>query len=113
MRCAMPDLNTHSYLPRPTAEQDAAYTSEWTAGIIDRPLPNAPATTLVAVRTAAREGFDRIVFEFDERVPGFHIEYIDRPVRRCRSGKVTQLAGSSSGCTRRTPRPSYSGNPIT
>src|SRR5690606_28110133 len=49
--------------------------------------------TLVAVRTAAHDSFDRIVFEFDERVPGFHIEYIDRPVRKCGSGKATQLAG--------------------
>lgn len=75
------------------AERDAAYVSEWAAGIIDRPQPNAPVATLVAVRTGTHEGFDRIVFEFDQRVPGYHIEYIDRPVRKCGSGNVTQLAG--------------------
>ncbi len=79
--------------PQADAERDVAYASEWTAGIIDRPQPNAPAAMLVAVRTGDHDGFDRIVFEFDERVPGYHIEYIDRPVRKCGSGDVTQVAG--------------------
>ncbi|NWO06361.1 MAG: hypothetical protein HLX50_11885 [Alteromonadaceae bacterium] len=34
-----------------------------------------------------------MVFEFDERVPGYHIEYIDKPVRKCGSGKVAPVAG--------------------
>ena len=74
-------------------ERDTVQTLEWTAGIIDRPQLDAPAATLVAVRSGAHDGFDRIVFEFDERVPGYHTEYIDRPVRKCGSGKVTQMAG--------------------
>ncbi|SFR42541.1 hypothetical protein SAMN05216203_0191 [Marinobacter daqiaonensis] len=75
------------------AGPDATSTSEWTAGIIDRPQPDAPPATLLAVRTDTHEGFDRIVFEFDERVPGYHTEYIDQPVRKCGSGKVTQVGG--------------------
>lgn len=74
-------------------ERDVAHASEWTAGIIDRPRSDAPAAMLVAVRTGAHDGFDRVVFEFEERVPGYHIEYIDKPVRKCGSGKVTQVAG--------------------
>jgi hypothetical protein len=74
-------------------EPSAIYLSEWTAGIIDRPRPDQPVAKLVDVRTGRHEGFDRIVFEFDERVPGYHIEYIDQPVRKCGSGKVTPLAG--------------------
>lgn len=79
--------------PQSDAERDAAYASQWTAGIIDRPQPDAPAATLVAVRTGTHDGFDRVVFEFDGRVPGYHTEYIDRPVRKCGSGHVTQMAG--------------------
>lgn len=75
------------------AERDIAYASGWTAGIVDRPQLNAPAATLVAVRAGTPGGFDRIVFEFKERVPGYHIEYIDRPVRKCGSGDVTPMAG--------------------
>ena len=74
-------------------ERAVARVSEWTAGIIDRPRSDAPAATLVAVRTGAHDGFDRVVFEFEERVPGYHTEYIDQPVRKCGSGKVTQVAG--------------------
>jgi len=74
-------------------EPSAVYLSEWTAGIIDRPRSDQPVARLVAVRTGTHEGFDRVVFEFDERVPGYHIEYIDKPVRKCGSGKVAPLAG--------------------
>lgn len=74
-------------------EPSAVYLSEWTAGIIDRPRSDQPVARLVAVRTGTHEGFDRVVFEFDERVPGYHIEYIDQPVRKCGSGKVAPLAG--------------------
>ncbi|GGY66156.1 AMIN-like domain-containing (lipo)protein [Marinobacter zhanjiangensis] len=75
------------------AGPEATYTSEWTAGILDRPQPDARPATLLAVRTGTHDGFDRIVFEFDERVPGYHTEYIDQPVRKCGSGKVTPVAG--------------------
>ncbi|WP_455236431.1 AMIN-like domain-containing (lipo)protein [Marinobacter daqiaonensis] len=46
----------------------------------------------VAIRTGTHEGFDQVVFEFDERVPGYHTEYIDQPVRKCGFGRVTHLA---------------------
>jgi len=74
-------------------EQNTVYLSEWTAGIIDRPRTDQPVARLVDVRTGLHEGFDRVVFEFDERVPGYHVEYIDQPVRKCGSGKATPLAG--------------------
>lgn len=79
--------------PQADAERDAGYTSQWTAGILDRPQPDAPVATLITVRSGTHDGFDRIVFEFDERVPGYHTEYIDRPVRKCGSGNTTQVAG--------------------
>jgi hypothetical protein len=48
---------------------------------------------LRSVRAARHEGFDRVVFEFGEALPGYEIEYIDRPVRACGSGHVVPLAG--------------------
>jgi len=75
------------------AARDAIPASVWTAGILDGPRPDAPATTLVAVHSATHDGFDRTVFEFSERIPGYHTEYIDRPVRQCGSGQVTEIAG--------------------
>lgn len=67
---------------------------EGTAGIIERKAGGAGVAILRAVRTAAHPSFDRVVFEFEEGVlPGYHVEYIDRPVRQCGSGKVVPLAG--------------------
>jgi len=91
--CASDAVNKRSDSPQAEAEQGATQASEWTAGIIDRPQADTPAATLVAVRTGTHDGFDRVVFEFDERVPGYHLEYIDQPVRKCGSGKVAPIAG--------------------
>lgn len=74
-------------------DRQGVHEQKWTAGIIDRPQPDSPPARLVAVRTATHEGFDRTVFEFEERLPGYHTEYIDRPVRKCGSGKVAEVAG--------------------
>jgi hypothetical protein len=50
---------------------------------------------LTKVRIAVHEGADRIVFEFDGPLPGYRIEYIDRPVRQCGSGEVVELPGDA------------------
>ncbi|PAU80386.1 hypothetical protein CK501_08025 [Halovibrio salipaludis] len=90
--CAPGADNEPDHSPQAQAVQ-SAQAPAWTAGIVDRPQPDAPAATLVAVRTGSHDGFDRTVFEFGERLPGYHVEYIDSPVRKCGSGQVTQMAG--------------------
>lgn len=74
---------------------DAAVPSrEWTAGIVDQRRPDLRPVVLRNVRAGRNEGFDRVVFEFEGTlVPGYHVEYIDSPVRHCGSGEVTQVAG--------------------
>src|SRR5690606_19883071 len=38
--------------------------------------------------------YERVVFEFAGKdTPGYHVEYVDRPVRRCGSGDTTAVAG--------------------
>lgn len=66
----------------------------WTAGIVEKKSGGQGIVTLTAVRTAQNAGFDRVVFEFsrDQR-PGYHVEYIDRPVRQCGSGAVVPIGG--------------------
>jgi hypothetical protein len=96
--------NAQPSAPAPVPEQgsnrpardasDAPESFEGTAGIVSKPKPNAPVATLRAVRTARHETFDRVVFEFEgATAPGYHVEYIDRPVRTCGSGEVVPLAG--------------------
>ena len=50
---------------------------------------------LTAVRAAVHEKADRIVFEFDAPLPGYKLEYIDRPVRQCGSGDMVELPGDA------------------
>lgn len=67
---------------------------EGTAGIIDKKKEVKGAATLREVRTAEHGNYDRVVFEFEgAELPGYHIEYIDKPVRACGSGKVVPLKG--------------------
>jgi hypothetical protein len=67
---------------------------DWTAAIVEmRPSAERPVV-LRDVRVGRNEGFDRVVFEFEgEQLPGYHLEYIDAPVRRCGSGTVAPIAG--------------------
>ena len=65
-----------------------------TAGITMQRRDGIEPAILRAVRTASHAEFDRVVFDFgDGRVPGYHTEYIDRPVRQCGSGDVVQVQG--------------------
>lgn len=67
---------------------------EWTAGIVDIQRSTLRPVTLREVRSARNEGFDRVVFQFDgEQVPGYHLEYVDKPVIKCGSGEPTTVAG--------------------
>jgi hypothetical protein len=55
-----------------------------------------PSVTLRSVRAARNEGFDRVVFEFDgPQVPGYRIEYVDKPITKCGSGDETAVAGQA------------------
>lgn len=66
----------------------------WTAGTSRRAPAARGVVTLTGVRQAANPGFDRVVFEFSGGArPGYHIEYVDRPVRECGSGRVVPLQG--------------------
>jgi hypothetical protein len=68
--------------------------SGWTAGVVDAVRTQRGAVTLLDVRAGVNAGFDRIVLEFTgDAVPGHRVEYIDRPVRECGSGRTVAVAG--------------------
>jgi len=62
-------------------------------GTAEQASAAAGSGLLIDVRSARHEGFDRVAFEFAQARPGYHVEYIDKPVRRCGSGEVTAMAG--------------------
>lgn len=69
-------------------------TAGWTAGLTVK--PGSEMATLLEVRTASHEGYERIVFSFGGGpLPGFRVEYIDQPVRACGSGDVVDLPGDA------------------
>ncbi|HEX2095655.1 MAG TPA: hypothetical protein VHG28_24875 [Longimicrobiaceae bacterium] len=86
----------------PPARQQSARSGGWTAGITVRRWGGG-VVTLRAVRTARNPEWDRVVFEFAEALPGYHVEYVDRPVRRCGSGHVAEVAGDGWLQVRLTP----------
>jgi hypothetical protein len=67
---------------------------EWTAGNVT--LKRAPGmpVTLRSVRAGQHPDFDRVVFEFDgASLPGYRLEYVDKPIIKCGSGDPTSVAG--------------------
>jgi hypothetical protein len=67
---------------------------EGTTGRVIRTGIDVAPALLRDIRTAAQDGFDRVVFEFEgDEVPNYKVEYIDKPVRQCGSGNVAQVAG--------------------
>jgi hypothetical protein len=56
-----------------------------------------------ALRVTKNDGFDRVVFEFRERVPGYRLEYVDKPARDCVTGEVRRIAGDARLAVRLSP----------
>lgn len=71
---------------------------DWTAGITVDTATVATGTAVVtAVRTGVHEGYDRVTVEFagDSSLPGYHIEYVDRPLHECGSGRQIHPVGDA------------------
>jgi hypothetical protein len=50
------------------------------------------SATLVDVRFASQNGFDRAVFELTDDLPGYTVRYVDRPAE-CGSGHPVEVSG--------------------
>jgi hypothetical protein len=101
-----PPIDDEPPTARPTRPVDTADTGTFdgTAGATDKPRPGAKPAVLRDVRAARHEHFDRVVFEFEgDALPGYHVEYIDKPVRQCGSGDVVDVAGQGFLAVRTTP----------
>ena len=52
---------------------------------------NRQTALLTAVRAARHEGYDRIVFQFRNALPGYDVRYVARPVHQDGSGNVVPV----------------------
>jgi len=74
-----------------SAKAPAGVATEWTSGVRETRHAGV-STTLLGLRVAANAGFDRLVLDFgDDPVPGWRVEYTDRPVQECGSGETVEL----------------------
>lgn len=56
---------------------------------------NKQTALLTDVRAARHEGFDRVVFEFSNVLPGYDVRYVSGPVHQDGSGRVVAVAGNA------------------
>lgn len=97
-------VDTAPWVPETPTTVPTAALGEWTSGIVDQPRPRVLMTTLTSVRVARHPGFDRVVLEFPgDELPGYHVEYLDRPVRACGSGETVNVDGDAWLSIRLTP----------
>lgn len=86
-------------VPPPSPSGDASVQSSadsgWSVGIQSGSGSDRVATQR-SVRVARNVGFDRIVIDLGaDGMPGWHVEYVDTPVRQCGSGDEVRLAGDA------------------
>ena len=55
---------------------------------------NKSTALLTAVRAARHEGYDRIVFEFANAVPGYDVRYVPAPIHQDGSGQAVAVRGA-------------------
>jgi len=90
---ATPSAPTDTALPESGDTSDPTF--EGTTGVTEKKRGELPPRTLRTVRAAKHENFDRVVFEFAESgLPGYRIEYVDKPVRNCGAGEVVSVGGN-------------------
>lgn len=88
------NINSAENAPEKSVETSKKTDFEGTAGIIEKKYEIKETAHLAEVRSARHENYDRAVFEFaTDEMPGYKVEYIDKPVRACGSGDVVPLAG--------------------
>jgi hypothetical protein len=76
---------------------------EGTIGATHVARDGEPVSLLTALRASEQVGYDRIVFEFTSGVPGYHVEYVDKPLRSCGSGEPVPVAGEAWLAVRLAP----------
>ena len=97
-------------LPSPTPTS----TTTTTTGGID-PLQGAGTTAVQAPATGSEtalldriavgrhEGYDRVVFEFQNALPGYKVEYVQPPLKEDGSGKPVNVKGAAVVVVRMAP----------
>ena len=68
-----------------------------------RPAEISETALLERVAVAGHDGYDRVVFQFRNGLPGYRVEYADPPLREDGSGNVVDLEGNAFLVVRMEP----------
>jgi hypothetical protein len=88
----------------PTRSTPALPTLEGAATVpVEAPSETLETALLTRVAAGRNEGFDRVVFEFRNDLPGYRIEYVEGPLSEDGSGNPVALEGSAYLVVRMEP----------
>ena len=90
----------------PTATTEPTTTEEAFEGgtePVTAPAEISETALLERVAVAGHDGYDRVVFQFRNGLPGFLVEYVDPPLREDGSGNVVDLEGNAFLVVRMEP----------
>lgn len=83
----------------PTATTAATTTAPPLEGLVDgpvvEPVGSEQISLLERLALGQHEGFDRVVFQFRNDLPGYRIEYVEPPIREDGSGANVKVAGDA------------------
>jgi hypothetical protein len=100
LACAGGEEGTATPTPSPTASPSPTATPSpepfngGRAPIEKEGPPVPPVAVLTDVRTESHEGFDRVVFEFRDNMPGYRIEYVEPPITTDGSDLPVEIEGN-------------------
>jgi hypothetical protein len=87
--------STTSPRPPTTTGRNTTTSTAFVGALTPVSTPRTEYRYLKAVRVGAHDGFDRVVFEFESGVPGYAVNYVDRPVTEDGSGKDVTVNGAA------------------
>ena len=98
--CADSDDENVSTTATTTASTTTAPTTteepfEGATGTVTAPAEISEIALLERVAVAGHDGYDRVVFQFRNGLPGYRVEYVEPPLREDGSGNVVKLDGNA------------------
>ena len=70
---------------------------------IERPSESDATALVDRVAMGRHEGFDRVVFQFTNHVPGYNVRYVDPPLTEDGSGDTVEVDGDAYVLVRMEP----------
>ena len=104
--CASSDDNDDETGSIPTATTAPTTTGEafeGTTGVVTGEAKTSETALLERVAVGSHEGYDRVVFQFRNGLPGYRVEYAEPPLHEDGSGNVVELDGNAFVVVRMEP----------